>query len=80
METVNLAISERQLVRLVKKMSPAGKLQVLRALLPGYERAEEMWEYGAERMRGLAAERGLNWDLLDEAEREQLIDDILHEA
>ena len=80
METVNLRISERQLVRLVKKMSPAGKLEVLRALMPGYERVEEMWEYGAERMRVLAAERELNWDLLNEDEREQLIDDMLHEA
>lgn len=64
METVNLQISERQLVLLVKKMSPAGKLEVLRALLPGYERVEEMWEYGADRMRVLTVERVLNWDAL----------------
>jgi hypothetical protein len=31
-------------------------------------------------MRRLAAVRGLDWDKLTEAEREALVDDLLHES
>lgn len=80
METVSLEISERQIVSLVKKMSPAGRLAVLRALMPGYDEVEERLAYGEEQMRRLAAERGLNWDLMSDDEREELIDQIADAA
>ena len=31
-------------------------------------------------MRALCAERGLDWDILTEGERQQLIDELLHET
>lgn len=39
----------------------------------------ELSEKGQQAARRLASERGLNWDMLSEPEREQLIDEILHD-
>ena len=33
----------------------------------------------ARRMRDIGAERGLDWDAIDDEERERLVDDIIHE-
>lgn len=34
---------------------------------------------GEQRLRGLAAERGLDWDRLDDEQRQEFVNDLLHE-
>ncbi len=80
METITLEIPESQLVEWVQRLSPSVKQSVLRALIPEMDALEQLLQYGNERIRAVAAQRGVNWDNLNEQQREKLIDEILHEA
>lgn len=80
MQTVTLEVSESQLIRWVRQLSPAAKRNVLRALIPRLDEAEALVDYGEQRVRELCAARGLDWDMLPEDERARLVDALLHEA
>lgn len=80
MQTVTLEVSESQLIRWVRQLSPAAKRSVLRALIPRLDATEALVDYGEQHMRGLCAARGLNWDTLSEDERMRLVETLLHEA
>ena len=80
METITLEIPEPQLVEWVRRLSPTVKQSLLRVLIPEMDTLEQMLQYGDQRIRDIASHRGINWDSLDERQREKLIDDILHEA
>lgn len=79
MGIVTLEIPESQVVDWVRQLSPAAKQSVLRTLIPRLDEFENLVDYGDRRMRALCAERGLDWDSLGEDERQQLIDELLHE-
>lgn len=77
---VTLTLSDQQVVELVKQLPPDSKRAVLDALIG----ERELWwnmtvSQGEERLRNLASQRGLDWNNLPEAEREKLVDDLLHE-
>jgi len=80
MATITLEIPESQVVEWVRQLSPAARQAVLKMLIPRLDELEDLVDYGSQRIRAIAAERGLNWDTLTEDERQQLIDDLLHEA
>ena len=80
MGVITLEIPETQLVEWVRQLSPAAKQSVLRALIPRLDELEVLVNYGVQRARALCAERGLDWDDLNEDQRERLIDGLLHEA
>jgi hypothetical protein len=80
MQTVMLEVSEAQIVRWVRQLSPAAKRNVLKILVPRLDEVESLVDYGEQQVRELSARRGLNWDRLSEDQREQLIDTLLHEA
>ncbi|MDO8753443.1 MAG: hypothetical protein Q7J80_06080 [Anaerolineales bacterium] len=80
METITLEIPETQLVEWVQRLSPSVKQSVLRALIPDMDALEQLLQYGDERIRDIAARRGMDWNSLNEQQREKLIDEILHEA
>jgi len=80
MATVTLSVSESQVIEWVKQLSPASKRAILKTLIPELDRLEALVDYGAERIRTLCAQRGIDWDSLSEEERERLIDEWLHEA
>ena len=77
---VTLEIPETQLVEWVHQLSPSVKQALLRALIPEMDALEQLLQYGGERAREAASQRGMNWDDLNEQQREKLVDDILHEA
>jgi arsenate reductase-like glutaredoxin family protein len=79
-ETITLEIPESQLVEWVQRLSPSVKQSVLRAQIPEMDALEQLLQYGDERIRDVAARRGMDWDSLNEQQRENLINDILHEA
>ena len=79
MDVVTLSVPESQVVEWVQQLSPKGKRAVLQSLIPAVDELEVLVEYGNERIRALCAQRGLNWDGLREDEREQLIDELLHQ-
>ncbi len=80
METITLEIPEAQLIEWVQKLSPTVKQSLLRALIPEMDTLEQLLQYGNERIREVATQRGVDWDNLNEQQREKLINDILHEA
>jgi hypothetical protein len=80
MGAVKLEIPESQVIDWAQQVSPEAKRAILRALIPRLDELEELVDYGNRRIRAVSAERGLDWDNLDEGEREQLIDDLLHET
>ena len=80
METITLEIPEAQLVEWVQRLSPSVKQSVLRALIPEMDALEQLLQYGDERIRSVSAQRGIDWDSLNEQQREKLINDMLHEA
>ena len=80
METITLEIPETQLVEWVQRLSPSVKQSVLRALIPEMDALEQLLQYGDERIRDVAARRGIDWDSLNEQQREKLVNGFLHEA
>jgi hypothetical protein len=80
MGTITLEIPESQVVEWVQQLSPVAKQAVLKALVPRLDELEALVDYGSQRVRALCAERGLDWDALTEDKRQQLIDELLHEA
>jgi len=80
METVTLQVSESQVIQWVRQFSPSGKQAVLKSLIPDMDEWESLVEYGSERVRALCAERGVNWETLSDGERQQWVDQLLHEA
>ena len=80
MGVVTLEIPESQVVDWVQQISPAAKQAVLKTLIPRLDEFENLVDYGNRRMYALCAERGLDWDSLTDDERQQLIDELLHES
>ena len=78
MHTVLLPIEESRIIKLASQLSPRGKRAILLTLVPHLDELEALVDYGDERIRALAAERGLDWESLSESERETLIDNLLH--
>ena len=80
MGVITLEVAESQVVEWVQRLSPVAKQSVLRALIPRLDELEVLVDYGGQRVRALCAKRGLDWDGLAEDERQQLIDELLHET
>ncbi|GAB4543566.1 MAG: hypothetical protein Kow0063_36820 [Anaerolineae bacterium] len=80
METITLTVAESQIIEWIRQLSPQTKQAVLRVLIPELDKLEVLVDYGTERMRQLCAARGMDWDSLSEEERQQLIDELLHET
>lgn len=80
METaIFLPLDETQVITLARQLTPAGKRALLRTLLPDLDELDRLVEYGNQRIRQIAAQRGLDWDTLSEDERMQLVDDLKHD-
>lgn len=78
METVTLQVPESQLIDWIRQLSPSSKQAILRALIPNLDELEALVDSGDQRIRQICAERGIDWDSLTENQRQQLIDELLH--
>ena len=75
-----LELSDAQVVELVKQLPPARQRAALLVLAAGSaQRREERMQYAEGQLRRVSAERGLEWDEMSEDQREDFIDDLLHE-
>jgi len=76
----SLEITNEQVVELVRRLPPDEKRAALLALAEGAaSRREERMAYAESRLRRLSAERGLEWEAMTEQEREDFVDDLVHE-
>lgn len=73
-------LTDDQVAELVRQLPAERQRSVLLLLAEqAQQRRQERLAYAEGRLRRLSAERGLEWDALSEAEREELIDDLIHE-
>ena len=78
MPTVELTIE--QVLALVHQLPPEQKRSVLMTLAEeARTRREERLDYAEAQLRRLCVERGLDWDAMNEDDREAFIDDLVHE-
>lgn len=75
-----IRLTTEQVIDFIQQMPRKEKRAVLVALA---ERSsvgqEERMKYAETQVRQLCASRGLNWDTMTEEEREDFIDDLVHE-
>jgi len=75
-----LKVSEAQVIKMARQLSPEGKQALLSSLiLFDLRNFEQLVTYGQRKIRQICANRGMEWDTLTEAQREHLRDDMLHE-
>lgn len=75
-----LALSDDQVIELVKELSEHKKQELLKLLLlQPWESWTKLTHDGPEKARQAAQLRGKNWDAMTEDEREEFIDELLHE-
>jgi hypothetical protein len=75
-----LILSDEQVVELVKQLPIGRQVEVFRfLLLQQWGKWESLSRYGVEKARLVAQEKGLDWDVMTEEEREAFIDDVVHE-
>lgn len=78
--TATLVLTDEQIVTLFQQLAPRAKRSVLYLLAEGAEPSQSSrFDLMTDRFRRSAAERGLDWDQMSEDEREQSIDDLVHE-
>lgn len=77
---LTIKLTTEQVIDFIQQMPGEEKLAVVRALaresLP--QRAERM-KYLESKVRDVCAERGLDWDAMTEEERQDFINDVIHE-
>jgi len=76
--TIALPVSERQVIALAKQLTPKSKQTLLQNLIPEMDALDRLVDYGDRRIRAICASRNLDWDMLAEDERMQLLDELLH--
>ena len=75
-----LTLSNEQVVEMVKQLPVELQTELFRfLLLQQWGKWEQLSRYGADQARLITQERGLDWDRMTEEERENLIDDLVHE-
>ena len=75
-----LELTDEQVISLVRQLPSARKRGALLALAQDSQaRRDERMRFGEAQLRRLCAERKLNWDSMSEDQREEFVDQLLHE-
>ncbi len=73
-------MSVEQIIGIVKNLPDEQKRQVFRELAKEMrQKRQELMRKAEQRIRALAASRGLDWDTMSDEERLEFIDDLVHE-
>ena len=75
-----LELTDEQVISLVRQLPSARKRGALLALAQDAEvRRDERLRFGEAQLRQLCVKRGLDWDRLSEDQREEFVNQLLHE-
>src|SRR5262249_48105632 len=75
-----LELSKEQIFDLVRQMPAKEKREMLHLLAHnGPSERRKRQQFAEEQLRRASAARGLNWDTMRPDERDQFIDDLIHE-
>jgi hypothetical protein len=76
-----LELTDQQVLSLVRQLPPEARKAALFALAQeAAGRRHERMAFAEDQLRQRARERGLDWDKLDDAQREDFVNRLLHEA
>jgi hypothetical protein len=76
----NLVLTDEQAIQLVEQLPQQQQAKLMQALLQkSWGQWLELSQSGQANIRQIAAGKNKNWDEMNEDEREELIDEILHE-
>lgn len=78
MSTVRPQVSEEQLLDCLRQLPSDAKQRALAALIPDLADLDDLVAYGEERASALCADRGIDWQALDDDGRQAVIDELLH--
>jgi len=77
----SLTLSNEQVVELVKQLPQEQKTEIFRfLLLSQWQEWQSLSSYGTDKVKLTARERGYNWEKMTEEEREDFIDEVVHEV
>lgn len=77
---VQLTLDDQQVLDLIQRLPTPLKRRALKELSTAAAAASQTRRQHIESsLRELAAQRGLDWDQLDDERREKLVDDLIHE-
>ncbi|MBD2151490.1 hypothetical protein H6F44_15370 [Pseudanabaena sp. FACHB-1277] len=75
-----LTLSNEQVVELVKQLPQEQKTEIFRFLLISqWQQWQDLSNYGADKVRLAARQRGYDWEKMTEDEKENFIDAVVHE-
>ncbi len=75
-----LTLTNEQAIELVKQLPGEQQAEIFKFLLvQQWEKWQLLSEYGSDKVRLAAQERGYDWDKMTEDEQEAFIDEIVHE-
>lgn len=72
-------INEEQIIRALKNLSPVGRRKVLRKLILDLDELDRVIDRNQEKLLALCRKQGIDFSRLSDAEREDLIDQIIYE-
>ncbi len=76
----SVELTNEQVVELVRQLPAGAKREVLLALAGDAQgRRDQRMAQAAAQLRQLAADRGSNWDDMNHDQRQELVDDLVHE-
>ena len=79
-EMATITLTDEQVADLVQQLPPGRRLGVLRVLADrAQKQRNDRMAYAQQQFRRVAAERGLDWDRMSEDDREQFVDELIHE-
>ena len=77
----SISLSNEQVVELVKQLPQEQKIEIFRFLLSSqWQEWQDLSSYGTDKVKLAARERGYDWEKMSEVEREEFIDEVLHET
>lgn len=75
-----LKLTNKQVVELIKQLPSEQQVEVFRfLLLQQWGEWEALSRYAVDKVRLIAQERGYNWDIMTEEEREVFVDKVMDE-
>lgn len=76
-----LTLSNDQVVEIVRQLPTEQQTEIFRfLLLQQWGQWESLSRYGKNKVKIAAQERGFDWDTMTEDEREDFIDNVVHEV
>ena len=75
----NLDVSEDRIIRLLDQLSPGARKEAIKKLLTEPDYLDRAIQRNRPRIEEIARQRGLDWNLLNDEQRQALVDEILHE-